>query len=159
MATPDRIQKSTQARLSIDSRLEELQVASSTFVRPTGGWISTIRSALGMSIGDLATRLQVLPSTVKRLELSEQSGTINFESLQKVADVLDCEFVYALVPRRSIEVQVTERTRKIATSILYRVQETMGLEQQALSPREIELLIQQESDVLRTSSRLWKEKN
>ena len=73
MALSERVQRSLQAQRAIDARLEEMKTASASLATPMGGWIFTIRSALGMSIGDLATRLAVLPSTVKRLEQSEQS--------------------------------------------------------------------------------------
>jgi len=109
-----------------------------------------------MSIADLATRLEVLPSTVKRLELSEESGTINFESLRRVADVLDCEVVYALVPRRKIGEVIHERALTIATETVRRIQETMLLEQQALSADEVQTMIEEEMNHLLRSSKFWK---
>jgi len=156
MALSERVQRSLEAQRAIDARLDEMKTASASLATPMGGWIFTIRSALGMSIGDLATRLAVLPSTVKRLEQSEQSGTINFESLQKAAEALDCELVYALVPKTSIERQRLERARKIAIENLDRVQETMGLENQSLSKSEMEQLLSYEVQALLSSSRFWK---
>ena len=156
MATSERLRKSYQARHSIDSRFDELKSAQRSLATPRGGWIHTIRVALGMSIADLATRLDVLPSTVKRLEVSEVAGTINFDSLRKVADVLDCEVVYALVPRRNLDSVVREHALALAHETVGRIQETMMLEQQALSAVEIKQMIAEETDFLLGSSKLWK---
>ena len=156
VATSERLRNSSQARHSIDSRLSEMRAAHTALTSPRGGWIHTIRLALGMSIADLATRLEVLPSTVKRLELSEESGTINFESLRRVADVLDCEVVYALVPRRKIGEVIHERALTIATETVQRIQETMLLEQQALSADEVQKMIEEETNHLLKSSKFWK---
>jgi predicted DNA-binding mobile mystery protein A len=133
-----------------------MQDAAKTLARPRGGWIQTIRTGLGMSAADLARRMNLAPSTIHRLEASENAGTINLESLTKVAEELGCDVVYALVPRQDIELVVREQSLKVAERNLRRTQMTMALEQQALQTNVLEKLIEQRARELSESNKLWK---
>ena len=146
-----------QARVSLDSRLELLQGAARALARPKSGWIQAIRVALGMSATDLARRLSVGPSSVIRMESSEVDGTINLETLQKVADSLNCELVYALVPRSSLENSVKKRALSVAKHRLLSTQNTMALEQQGVGSNVLQKLIEREAENLLRTRRLWKD--
>lgn len=106
--------------------------------RPSVGWIKTIREALGMSASYLAKRLDIVPSSLKRLEDSEKDNTITLASLQRVADELDCELRYALIPRKKIAQTVIERAKTIAHKQMKAVTHTMALEAQGTSDETIE---------------------
>jgi predicted DNA-binding mobile mystery protein A len=146
-----------QARVALDSRLNQMQQAARLLTRPRSGWIQTIRSALGMSATDLAQRLSVAPSTVIRMESSEIEGTINIETLQRVADSLGCSLVYALVPKSSLESSVKHRALKIARHRLSKTQQTMVLEQQAIAPGVLQKLVEREAENLMRIRGLWKD--
>ena len=150
--------ESTVARVAIDARLPKLQAAAETLASPRGGWISAIRVAFGMSAADLARRVGVNPSTVLRIEANEVAGTVNLETLSKMADALNCDLVYALVPKASIEVQVKRRALALATARFKRTQRTMALEQQGLQASVLQQLIENEAEKLARSQKLWKEK-
>ena len=72
-------------------------------LRPEQGWIRTIRTSLGMSLSILGQRLEITGAGVSKLEKSEASGAITLNSLRRVAEALDCELQYALVPKISLK--------------------------------------------------------
>jgi len=156
MAKSEFMRQSIQARISLDAKRIAMQDAAKTLANPRGGWIQTIRTGLGMSATDLAHRLNVVPSTIHRLEASENAGTINLESLMKVADELGCDLVYALVPRQDLELVVKNQALEVAKRKLSRTQMTMALEQQELQMKILDKLIEQKARELSESNRLWK---
>jgi predicted DNA-binding mobile mystery protein A len=143
--------------MALDSRIERLQLAAQILAKPRGGWINTVRVALGMSSTDLARKMGIVPSTVSRLEANEIAGTINIDSLQKFADALDCDFVYALVPRQKIQTTIEARARKVALAKLSRTQQTMALEAQAVDNQAMQMLVERKAAELAQSSMLWRE--
>jgi len=86
--------------------------------RPSTGWVSAIRSALGMSRSYLGTRLGTTEGAVRKLEDAENRSAITLATLQRVAEALDCDFKYAIVPRRQLRDVVEDRAREIAYSEL-----------------------------------------
>ena len=103
---------------------------------PPKGWIRAVREALGMSGKQLAVRLQVSQPRVHKLEQSEPSGALTLKTMRQVAEALDCVFVYALVPRSTLEETVRTQARAVAGERLQRVSHTMLLEAQGLSTKE-----------------------
>jgi predicted DNA-binding mobile mystery protein A len=67
---------------------------------------------------------------VDDLESSEAKGTISLNSLKKAAAAMNCDLVYALVPRTSLDSTIRERATEKAKAILGRVGHTMKLEAQ-----------------------------
>ncbi len=67
-----------------------------------------------MSATVLAQRLGVSHPTVLSYEKAELSGRIQLDTLQRVADALDCELVVALVPRKPIGETLRARAMQIA---------------------------------------------
>jgi predicted DNA-binding mobile mystery protein A len=141
-------------RRQLDEKLSPL----ANFQRLPHGFIHELREALEMSSYQLADRLGVSQSTVMDLERSERQGTITVKSLERAAEALGCQFVYALVPRTSLEqivdAQAKLRARQLSSSIF----RTMALEQQSAGSSENEVLIERlVDDVLRNAKReLWK---
>ena len=124
----------TQVRRRLDRRLaawQELPVASSA--RPHAGWVRAIRDALGMSAADLATRLGVSQIAVTKLEASERAGRVRLDTLERAAHALDCELVYALVPRTSLEAIVRAQAERVLARDFSAVVNSMRLEDQGLS--------------------------
>ncbi|HCB03872.1 MAG TPA: mobile mystery protein A, partial [Nocardioides bacterium] len=121
------------------------------------GWIRAIREALGMRAEDLARRMDVSQSSLTRLERSEKSGRVRFDTLKRAADALECEVVYALVPRRPLEEMVQEQARKRALARVGRTAHTMALEDQALVDAKLEERVQFLARYLATRPGLWVE--
>lgn len=95
------------------------------------GWIATIRSAIGMPQDVLGKRLRLPKQRISLLEQRERSGDIKLSQLRDAAEALDCDFVYALVPREPLEALVQRRARELARRELAAVERTMQLEDQA----------------------------
>ena len=85
------------------------------------GFISEIRGALGMSTYQLARRLEISQPAATKLEQRERDGTISLNSLRKAAEALDCNLVYAFVPKRSLletlRVQALRAARDVLDSV------------------------------------------
>lgn len=79
--------------------------------------------------------------------------------LREAAEALDCELVYALVPRRPLEETVRQRASQIAEKKLSRLNHTMRLEAQALNEKDLERERERLIDELLRSkpSRLWED--
>ncbi len=123
------------ARLQLDATLSLFGVVRN-MQPPAKGWIRAVREALGMSGKQLAHRLNVSQPRVHRLEQDEPSGALTLKTMRQAAEALDCIFVYALVPRSSLENTVREQARLVTGERLQRVAHTMLLEAQGLSGKE-----------------------
>ncbi|KAF0189839.1 MAG: XRE family transcriptional [Desulfobulbaceae bacterium] len=123
------------ARRQLDITLDKLAEVRS-MKPPPKGWIRAVREALGMSGKQLAGRLQVSQPRVFKLEQGEPSGALTLKTMRQVAEALDCVFVYALVPRSTLEETVRTQARVVAGERLQRVSHTMLLEAQGLSMKE-----------------------
>ena len=121
-------------RQQLDKTLARLKTANTQV--PVKGWIRAIREAFGMSGKQLAQRLGVSQPRIPRLEQDELTGSVTLKSMQQVAEALDCTFVYALVPRVSLEDTVRGRARTVAQERIERVAHSMLLEAQSLSAEE-----------------------
>jgi predicted DNA-binding mobile mystery protein A len=71
---------------------------------PADGWLRQVRRARGVTQQSLADALGCKRQACAQLERSEARGAISLYSLRKAAAAMDCELVYALVPRGGREV-------------------------------------------------------
>ena len=124
---------------------------------PPKGWIRAIRDALGMTAKQLANRLGVAQQAVARIEKEELAGSVTIKTMRRIAECLDCVFVYGFLPRTSLEETVTRQAKQVALMRLARASQTMSLENQALSRRENEQALSDLVDeLIRTlPSDLW----
>jgi predicted DNA-binding mobile mystery protein A len=100
--------------------------------RPPKGWIRALREAMDVSSGELAQRLQANRSLASQQEKAEVDDRITLRSLRACADALDCDLVYAFVPRgATIEETLAARARGAASHTVRRVEHSMALEDQA----------------------------
>lgn len=122
---------------------------------PRGGWISAIRTALGMSQTDLARRLGVRPSSIAKMESSERAGTIRMETLRRAADSLECDLVIALVPRSPLQSMVEQERLRQYRWLMERAATHMDLENQPMS-EELRRHLLEGADVAVPDSALWR---
>ena len=142
-----------RGRRTLDQRLAELRPIE-RFTVPRTGWIKALRESLAMSQADLARKMGLTQAAVASMERSEASDKIQLDTLRRVADTMDCDLVYALVPRTGLESTLRAQARRELTPHLRAVAQTMSLEDQDSRP-EAEL-IEDEIARLIASGRLWK---
>ncbi|MCX5946566.1 MAG: mobile mystery protein A [Cyanobacteria bacterium] len=127
--------------------------------RPPAGWLRAIREALGMTSAVLAGRLGVTASGARKLEQAEAIDAITLGTLRRVADALDCDLQYALVPRRPLRDMRWRQAMRLAQQWQQRAGRTMALEAQPVaspSAAANERLEAMAEEILRTSgTRLW----
>ena len=149
----------TRKDLSIQQltdRLRPYELAARVAM-PAGGWIRAIRQALGMTNLQLARRAGRDANTVSDLQAREATQTIQLKSLRELANALDCDLVYALVPRKPLDAILEVRARLVAGETLRRTRHSMELERQGLGAREQERAMEREIERLLAGSRrkLW----
>ena len=144
------------ARLRLDAKLAPLREHHAAMSMPRGGWLRAIRRALGMSLEDIATRLSVTNSTITRLETSEQNGTIQLDSLRRVAEALNCELAYVLIPKQALEKAVAQQRQKIARQLNAEVRSHMSLEGQHTDDASLEQWREDRAVALVSDRQLWK---
>jgi len=89
-----------------------------------------------MSQRQLAARMGVSTTAAQSAERNEARGKIQIDSLEALAEGLDCELVYALVPRESIRGMLERRATELAGGMVGRVSTSMELEAQGVSEEE-----------------------
>lgn len=106
---------------------------------PPKGWLHEIRLALGMSLRQFAIRTgSVAHQNADAIEKSEAEGRISLNALRAAARALECDLVYAVVPRRSLDSVVRRRIEELARERVNRVAHTMTLESQSVSLEHVE---------------------
>jgi predicted DNA-binding mobile mystery protein A len=128
--------------------------------RPPRGWVRAIRDALGLSSRQLAARMGLKQPTIAALEKSEEMETVSLKTLRQAAEALNCQLVYALVPKATLEETVLARAYELADEQLARVHHTMRLENQALRARDLadERARIAQSFLEGRASRLWEDR-
>ena len=122
-------------REQLDTTLRRFS-ALKTVNPPRKGWIRAIRDALGISTRQLGDRLGVSKSRITRIEQDEVRGNLTLKTIRRMADALDCVFVYGFVPRKTLEDTLRGQAIQVAGKRMSRVAHTMALEDQALTKDE-----------------------
>jgi predicted DNA-binding mobile mystery protein A len=119
-------------------RLQQLARSLSVFeaarqeARPQRGWLRAIREGLGLSLEDVGKRQGQSRRRIQEFETAEAKDRITLHSLRRVAAAMDCDLVYAIVPKSGTITELAERrARAQATEDVLDVEHTMGLENQA----------------------------
>jgi predicted DNA-binding mobile mystery protein A len=116
--------------------------------RPAKGWLRAVREALGMSGKQFARRLGVSAPWVSTLEKKELTGSVTIKTMRQAAEALDCVFVYAVVPGKSLADSVRRQAEIAAEKKLGRVSHSMLLEAQQLSQAELRNAFEAEVETL-----------
>ena len=144
------------ARAHLDSILERWRLLP-TRHKPNRGWVRAIREALGMTTTQLSSRLGVSQSRVVAMEVAEQTGSLTIKNLARAANALDCELVYALVPRHSLQEMVEQRVRQRASRSIAAISHSMMLENQAVADEMTAVQLEQLIQKMKMSARsdIW----
>ena len=77
-------------------------------------WLRSARQAQNLKGIDMAKRMGVSPARISMMEKDELRGAVTIKMMQKAAQALDCEFVYAVVPKKALkrdEAELAEKPR------------------------------------------------
>ena len=118
--------------LQLDRQLSLLKETGAINV-PSIGWIRTIRTALNMTVQQLAHRIGISQQALSALEKSEIEGRIHIHSLSEAAKALGCRLSYTFIPESSLETYLTEQIIRKAQEKLNYINHTMKLEEQQTS--------------------------
>lgn len=105
---------------------------------PKGGWIRTIRGALGMPIRILAKKIGCSPSNITAMEQREAKGTISLDTLQQVAQAMGCKLFYGFVPIESLDKILEDQATLLARKRIDMINHSMKLEQQGLTKSQLQ---------------------
>ncbi len=87
------------------------------------------------------------------------SGAVTIKTMRRTAEALDCVFVYAIIPRESIEDTVNTQAHKKASQYLKKTSHSMSLEDQAVNEESYQYSLDSlRAQIIDKSSRtLWDE--
>lgn len=66
------------------------------------GWLEKARKSLFLSTLDVAKNMELSREAYSKLELRERLGSISLANLNRAAEAMDCELVYAIRPKSRI---------------------------------------------------------
>jgi len=117
---------------------------ASNEARPQRGWLRAIREGLGLTLDHVGKQLGQSRRRIQEFEDAEARDRITLHSLRRVAAAMDCELVYAIVPKSGTIAELAERrARAKAEEDVRDVEHTMALENQATG--NLEVLIDKET--------------
>ncbi len=147
-------------RRQLDRKLYQLIDICKILKRPKDGWIRIVREVLSMSTTQLAGRLGVSQPAVSKLEKNEKSGNITLKNMNNIADKLECDFVYFLIPKNdSFKMTYEKKVLEYAKKITARVSYSMSLEEQKINKVEEDAQIQEIYKELlsKNTTKIWDE--
>ena len=116
---------------------------------PPNGWIYSIRTAIRMSLRQLAERLKITTQSVKEIEQREELGTVSLNVLKQVGNALNMKFVYGFIPQNgTLEKMIEDKATELAKEIVLRTSITMQLEDQQNTEERITQAIQEKKEEL-----------
>ncbi|WP_404404503.1 mobile mystery protein A [Pelagibacterium halotolerans] len=105
--------------------------------KPSEGWLSVLRKALGMSGAEVAARAGVSRNAVYQAERNERDGAITINQMHKLAEAMGGRFVYAIVAESGqVEDIIRTQARRKAEARIMRASAHMALEKQSLTTEQ-----------------------
>lgn len=121
-----------------------------------GHQIRSIRKVLGMTQAQLAERSGLTQSKVYGIEKGKRNN-LNFASINKLAEALNCDFIGQLIPKKDVQIFLEEQSDRLARTIVAISSGSSAIELQAPSQKIIEeQILEIKKDLLeRHKSALW----
>ncbi|MBZ5642101.1 MAG: helix-turn-helix domain-containing protein [Acidobacteriia bacterium] len=107
-----------------------------------------MREALGITLAEVGQTTRTTKQRIQQFEKSEANDRITLRSLRRIAEAMDCELVYAIVPKSGMIGDLAgQRAQREAAGRVLAVEHTMALENQ--SPGGVNELIEEETKRIR----------
>ncbi len=147
-------------KLQIEQLSQKLKAyeAAEKVVRPSIGWVKTIRTSLGMSLEQLGGKLRITKQSAQNLEKRESEGSVTIKALEEAARALGMRLVYGFVPiDGSVERMIEKKAKHLAAEIVMRTSGSMKLEDQENSADRIRKAIDERTRELMEElpKKLW----
>lgn len=113
----------------VDQAAQQLQSVH----QPAEGWLVALRKALGMSGTQVAARAGISRNAVYQAERCERDGAITLRQMQRLAEAMGGQFVYAVIPKNSVKQIIDEQAQRKAEALVRRASAHMALEKQSLT--------------------------
>ncbi|MFG1515870.1 mobile mystery protein A [Halobacteriovorax sp. ZH2_bin.1] len=143
---------------NFDSNYSKLRKSASSISRPRGGWIHKIRKMLGMTQEQVAERMNIKAPALNRIERAEVQGSPTLDTMKRVAEAMNCDFVYAVIPREKISKIKRKQATKYARAIVGDANLHMEIEDQAVDERALEKNVSEMAEAVYFNSRIWDKK-
>ena len=135
-----------------DKKISKIKVQPN----PKNGWSNAIRSSMSMPLSFVAKNLGLSTQAIHQLEQSEAEENISLKNLRRLAEAINCELHYALIPKqKSLKKTVEKQALIKAQAIVGNVDATMSLEGQKIksSKKSVKLLAKELAE--NPNSKLW----
>ncbi len=114
----------------LDDQIRQF-VNGQRFDRIPQGWIRSSRTAIGMTLKQLAKRLGFSVPAAKNFEMREVDEAITLASLRKIANAMEMDLVYYFKPKQdSLDDLLQFRAELKAKELMERSNQAMLLENQ-----------------------------
>lgn len=130
--------------LKIRMLSEKLSVyaESRKVVNPASGWVAALRTSLNMTLEQLGQRMNISRQATSQIEKREGEGTVSLNVLRDVANALDMQLVYAIVPKTgTLEEYLEKRAKEMAKELYLKANQQMRLEDQAVEDKKVQQAI------------------
>lgn len=129
--------KKSLQRSQLSNKIEKFNGLTNV-QNPPSGWIKALRSSLGISLEQIANKLNTTKQNIQSFEKREKEKSITLKSLNEIADAMDMKLVYALIPKDgSLDLLIERKAEELAKNIVARTSQTMKLEDQQNSEERI----------------------
>ena len=102
-----------------------------------GGWLSYIRKSLNMKQKTLAQRMGLSTSSICEIEARELKGQVTLKKMKAIAESMECEFIYAIIPKRKPMDLIKRKALKKAKLLLETTDLHMKLENQSVKGSKV----------------------
>ena len=142
----------------LDRKLTALAMVSAHLQPPTRGWIRAVRSTIGMTLTQLGQRLGLTRQSITDFEKREVTGAITIDKMKALAEAMDMQFVYGMVPKDgSIAALIDRKAEEVAREVVSRTSVSMRLEdQQVTADRQAAAIQERKQELIATMPKfLW----
>lgn len=123
--------------LKLEQIEESLREGALIEITNLGQRIKDIREVLGMTQAQMAKKLKIKQPALSRLEDNIESTKL--KTILKVASVINCKFMGALISAKPIKKTLREKAENVAKKRLNRSFSNMAMEEQAPSAKAYKL--------------------
>ena len=125
-------------RLETDEKIKSL---TNFEFFPEEGWIQRTRKILGIKARQIGKKIGCNTALISSFEKRELEKTITIKNLERIANAMDCDFVYAFVPKKkSYEDTFREQCKKASDYYHKQSNLQMALEDQAVENKKMKSL-------------------